>query len=72
VGGTFWAYVIDALNIPIVVPGASVPLQIKIDLVFSAYAEAVALAWGLAIVATLIPAIRASRMNIVDALRRFI
>lgn len=51
-------------------PGASIPFQIQILFLYSAVLYSSILAVSTALFATLIPAIRASKMDIVDALRK--
>ncbi len=53
-----------------VLPGASVPIPILTDLVSSAFALAIAMGVLTTLIGTLVPAWRASRMPVVDALRK--
>ncbi|NQW44858.1 MAG: ABC transporter permease [Deltaproteobacteria bacterium] len=59
----------NAMNIPIIFPGASAPIFIKIEVLYSAILKASLLGLGITILAAVIPAHRASKMNIVEALR---
>lgn len=70
--GIVGVYAVNAMKIPITMPGATTYFYIEIDLLFSAVKEATILAIFPAAIAALIPAIRASRMNIVEALKRFV
>lgn len=69
IAGTVLAYGITALHLPIVIPSATEPMRIRIALFPGAYVQAIALALGASTFAAVLPALRASRMNIVDALR---
>jgi putative ABC transport system permease protein len=62
--------VIDEVKIMTEMPGASTPFQIKIYFMMSSVIYASTLASVTTVIATLIPAIRASRMDIVEALRK--
>ena len=68
--GLILCYVVTALKIPILTPGASIPLPIEIDVLPGAFLNAALLTCGVTVLATLIPAIGASRFKIVDALKR--
>lgn len=70
--GTLLAGILNAVKLPMVVPGASTPLVVHIDLFASSYAQAVVLAVLASTLAALIPALRASRMNIVESLRHYV
>lgn len=61
---------INSLHIPLVMPGASQYLRVKIDFFFEAFRDASVLAVLAATVAALLPAFRASRLNIANALRQ--
>lgn len=61
---------VEQLKIMTEMPGASTPFQIKIYFMFSSVIYASCLASITTIIATLIPALRASRMDIVEALRK--
>lgn len=61
---------VEQLKIMTEMPGASTPFQIKIYFMFSSVIYASCLASVTTIIATLIPALRASRMDIVEALRK--
>jgi ABC-type lipoprotein release transport system permease subunit len=64
------ALVVNALHIPVVMPGASSVIPIQVDMLFSAFADAFVLSIAPAVAAAFIPALRASKLNITDALRR--
>lgn len=70
--GVVTVQVVNALRIPIVMPGATTHFYIQIELIKGSLQQAAWLATVPAIFAALLPAIRASRMNIVEALRRAI
>lgn len=55
---------------PIVTPGASLPLPMEVDILPAAFVEAFLVMTLMAVVATLLPALRASRIEIVEALKR--
>jgi putative ABC transport system permease protein len=61
---------ISVANIMTEMPGASVPFKIVINFLYSSVLYSGFLAIITTILATLIPALRASRMDIVDALRK--
>lgn len=62
--------IVDSSNIMTEMPGASTPFQIKIFFLFSAVVYASIMASITTIIATFIPALRASKMDIVEALRK--
>lgn len=62
--------IIHAGHIMSEMPGASIPFQIKINFLWSAFIYSAILAMITTIIATLIPAYRASKMDIVEALRK--
>lgn len=62
--------VVEKVKIMTEMPGASTPFQIKIYFMLSSVIYASCLASVTTIIATLIPALRASRMDIVEALRK--
>jgi len=64
------AYLVNSMKLPIVLPGASTYYYVKIDLLMDAVKQSTILAVLAAAVAALIPAIRASRLNIVESLKR--
>lgn len=64
------AHTVNALQIPLVMPGASAPVLIEIALPVRNFVEAGALTMITAVLAAAIPAMRATKLNIVDALRR--
>jgi putative ABC transport system permease protein len=70
ISGTALAEILNAIKIPIIVPGASIPLLVQINLTFQGYSEGVVLAICAATLAAFLPALRASRLDIVEALRR--
>lgn len=61
---------VNAMKILLTIPGASVPVLMKVDTLPSAFLSASLLSIAATLVASLIPASRATRMPIVDALRR--
>ena len=63
-------HIVDTVKIMTEMPGASTPFQIKIFFMTSSVIYASLLASITTVVATLIPALRASRMDIVEALRK--
>lgn len=62
--------VVEKVKIMTEMPGASTPFQIKIYFMMSSVIYASCLAAVTTVVATLIPALRASRLDIVEALRK--
>jgi len=68
-GGIGFAHFFNSLNIPIVFPGASSPIFIKIAVLFSAMAKAGISGIVITVLAALLPAYRSAKMNIVQALR---
>lgn len=62
--------VVEKIKIMTEMPGASTPFQIKIYFMMSSVIYASTLASVTTVVATLIPALRASRLDIVEALRK--
>lgn len=62
--------VLTALELPITVPGASLPVRMGVDILPEAYASGLLIMCLMAVLATLFPAFRASRMGIVDSLKR--
>jgi len=66
----FMIQLVEQLKIMTEMPGASTPFQIKIYFMMSSVFYASCLASFTTIIATLIPALRASRMDIVEALRK--
>lgn len=61
---------ISAANIMTEMPGASVPFKIVINFLYSSVVYAGIVAMFTTVLATMIPAIRAAKMDIVDALRK--
>ena len=70
--GTGLAHFISWLDIPLVIPGATQPVRVSITPFLWAYVEAIALAIGASVCAAVIPAFRASRMNITESLKRYV
>lgn len=66
----FMIQLVEQLKIMTEMPGASTPFQIKIFFMMSSVIYASCLASVTTVIATLIPALRASRMDIVEALRK--
>ena len=66
----FMIQVVEYSKIMTEMPGASTPFQIKIYFMMSSVIYASFLASATTIIATLIPALRASKMDIVEALRK--
>ena len=62
--------IVDSVKIMTEMPGASTPFQIKIYFLVSSVCYASALAVVTTFIATFIPALRASKMDIVEALRK--
>ncbi len=62
--------IVETVKIVTEMPGASTPFQIKIFFMMSSVIYASFLASVTTVIATLIPALRASRMDIVEALRK--
>lgn len=62
--------VVESVKIMTEMPGASTPFQIKIFFMFSSVCYASALAVITTFIATFIPAMRASKLDIVEALRK--
>ncbi|MBI1859847.1 MAG: ABC transporter permease [Deltaproteobacteria bacterium] len=67
--GTAIALFLSSLGMAMVVPGASRPVHIRIELSVAQYLIAVTVALLASTLAAIAPALRASRMQIVDALR---
>jgi putative ABC transport system permease protein len=63
-------HIVDTIKIMTEMPGASTPFQIKIFFMMSSIIYASCLATVTTVIATMIPALRASRMDIVEALRK--
>ena len=61
---------VDSIHLMTEMPGASTPFQIKIYFLMPSVIYASSLAAATTIIATIIPAVRASRMDIVEALRK--
>ncbi len=70
--GTLAGQGINALRIPVVMPGASTFFYLEIDFLWSAVKEAAIVSIIASAAAALIPAFRASRMNIIESLRRYV
>lgn len=68
--GTLLTWLINAMEIPVILPGASRPIPIVIALPLRNFIDAVLMTLVASIVAAAIPAIRATRIGIADALRR--
>ncbi len=68
--GVIGSHFLSALKIPIDIPGSVGAMPIQIDFVLTAYVGSFIASCFVAIAATLIPAYRASKMNIVGALRQ--
>jgi putative ABC transport system permease protein len=68
--GYFFARFLTFLKIPITTPGASLPFPMEVDVLPHVFVKAFIVMAFMAVVATLIPAIRASRVEIVEALKR--
>lgn len=62
--------IVESVKIMTEMPGASTPFQIKIFFMFSSVCYASALAVMTTFIATFIPAMRASKLDIVEALRK--
>lgn len=65
-----FAHLVNAMKIPLVLPNATVPVPIGIALPARNFLEAMGMALLTAVIAAAIPAYRATRLAIVDALRR--
>jgi len=63
------AKLFNSMNVPIVFPGASAPIFIKIEILTGSIGKASLLAVLITMIAAIFPAHRASKMNIVQALR---
>lgn len=70
--GSLVAFGVNSMKIPIMLPGANSAYPIKIDLLWEAVKQSTLLAILASGVAALLPAIRASRLNIVESLKRFV
>ncbi|MCM2278614.1 MAG: FtsX-like permease family protein [Oligoflexia bacterium] len=70
VAGAVLALVINAIDFRAPMPGASLPQRIQILLPIWNFVEALALTLAASMVAAVIPAVRAVKLEIVDALRR--
>lgn len=68
-GGALLAHLFNAMNIPVVFPGASAPIIIKIQILGTSIVKGGALGILITVVAAILPAYRAAKMNIVQALR---
>jgi len=62
--------ILTAVQVPIVLPGATQPIPVRVTHLPSAYVLAFLLTVFAAFLATMIAARRASQMNIVDALKK--
>lgn len=67
--GAILTQIINALEIHLVMPGASQPLVVNLGFYFRAFFDAALLSILAGTLAAIFPAIRASRMNIANALR---
>lgn len=63
-------HIVNMMNITLIMPGASTPVPLEIALRVRNFIEAGVLTIITAVVAAAIPAVRATKLNIVDALRR--
>ena len=70
IGGLALTLLINAIKVTMEMPGTSTPIPIVIDIVPASYLEAVLIVILASTAATWIPSIRASKMSIVDALRK--
>lgn len=61
---------INSMQIMVQVPGASAPVAIEIAPLFTSFRDGILLTSAMAVVASVVPAVRASRMKIVEALKR--
>ncbi len=68
--GYFLAHFLTYLQIPIMTPGATSAFPMEVDVLPSAFLRAFIIMSLMAVFATLIPAYRASRVEIVEALKR--
>jgi putative ABC transport system permease protein len=67
----YWvAKLLNLLHLPIITPGASLPIPLEVDILPGAFLGAGIAMCLMAVLATLVPAIRASRVEIVEALKR--
>lgn len=73
IAGTIWGFIaakgFNALQVPMTLPGASTPIFVQIDIVGNAIAMGAALGIITTLVAAILPANRASKMNVIEALR---
>jgi putative ABC transport system permease protein len=68
--GTGLSYAVSGLHLSMVLPSTSHPVPILIDRVFSAYFEAALIGFFTSVLATWLPAHRASRISIIEALKK--
>ena len=68
--GFITAHIITFMKIPIVIPGNSSSFPIVVDILPGAFFEAFVLSCSMAVLASLVPAFGASRLKIVEALKR--
>lgn len=68
--GFLSAVFIDSLRIPIYPPGISVAVLVEVYFLPLAYLQAILMTCGITVLATVVPAMAATRMKIVDALKR--
>lgn len=68
--GYLTAQGLTALEIPIMAPGSSHPFPMKVELLPAAFVKGFIAMSFMAVIATMLPALRASRVEIVDALKR--
>lgn len=68
--GVVASVIVKALNLKMVLPNASFPVPIQIELVPEAFIVAAGIGLVTAIVSTILPSTRATRLSIVEALRR--
>lgn len=67
--GTLMTWVLNALQIEVVMPGASSTLVVQVRLTAGAFVGAFVVAMGASLTAATLPALRASKMGIASALR---
>lgn len=71
--GTAWGFLsakgFNAMQVPMTLPGASTPIFVQIDIVANAIAMGAILGISTTLIAAVLPATRASKLNVVEALR---
>ncbi|MBY0414253.1 MAG: FtsX-like permease family protein, partial [Bdellovibrionales bacterium] len=70
IGAAIFIQILESAKVVTEIPGATIPILIRVHFLFSAVGYAGLLAFVTTLIATLIPARNVAHMNIVDALRK--